>query len=130
MRWAVLFCVLLAACAPDEGATENRAFDISRLTASHQRDFFIAVDDLNARHPSAGLSVKESSSSLAEYSTIIDQGASGKAIGPQSDGSWVIQFDPWFIGRTDYVFLRVATHELCHVIGFGHGTGNPQGDHC
>lgn len=122
--------LVLGACAPDD-----QVFDVSALSKRHQRIFAEATADLNERYPDR-----------AQFE--IGDGISAALYGAPCDDWWPncgsAQHHPPFTDNTMsrghrlifrpespvFTFRQEATHELCHVLGFDHDEGNPQGGSC
>lgn len=124
---AIALLLFLAGCGVDD-----REFNIQRLTSWHQEIFRTVVKELNQAKPNAGLSTSTGGVSSAYYG---DTPGYNAIVRHRYDirilnYKWVIIFKPevakWYSGGIKWL----TAHELCHVLQYGHTTGNPDPGSC
>lgn len=119
--------LLLGACAPDD-----QMFDVSALSGRHKLIFAKAAADLNERYPERANFKVGDGRSYVRYGDA-DQGdaCNGRRIHACTTPinlpslHWEI-----LIERNYADDVVLMTHELCHVLGFDHDSGNPLTGSC
>lgn len=123
----ILAAVLaLGACAPDD-----QVFNVSALSERHQRIFTEAAADLNERYPDRAQFEIGGGASYVRYGPAHKGGACNEQSLTACTTQIALPSLHWeILVESEHMEQGLITHELCHVLGFGHDEGNPQGGSC